>query len=70
MKTKELINEIKKLPVRKRMYVIEHSIHLIRQHEEEDQMEKAANKLYEDYHTDKKLTAFTILDFESFYETR
>ena len=36
----------------------------------EDQMKKAADELYEDYLSDKELTAFTNLDFEDFYETR
>jgi hypothetical protein len=67
MKTKELINEIQKLPVRKRIYVIERSMYLMRKQEEEDQMQKAADKLYRDYLTDKELNAFTNLDFENFY---
>jgi len=66
MKTKELINEIQKLPVRKRFYVIERSMHLMRRQEEEGQMKTAADKLYEDYLTDNELTAFTNLDFENF----
>jgi len=70
MKTKELIKEIQKLPVRKRIYVIERSMNLIRKQEDEDQMKKAADDLYEDYLTDKELTTFTNLDFENFYETR
>ena len=70
MKTKELIKEIQKLPVRKRIYVIERSMNLIRKQEDEYQMKKAADDLYEDYFTDKELTAFTNLDFEDFYETR
>lgn len=70
MKTKELIKEIQKLPVRKRIYVIERSMNLIRKQEDEDQMKRAAEDLYEDYLTDKELTAFTNLDFENFYETR
>ena len=70
MKTKELIKEIQKLPVRKRIYVIERSMNLIRKQEDEDQMKKAADDLYEDYLTDKELTAFTNLDFENFYEAR
>ena len=70
MKTKELIKEIQKLPVRKRIYVIERSMNLIRKQGDEDQMKKAADDLYEDYLTDKELTVFTNLDFESFYETR
>lgn len=70
MKTKELINEIQKLPVRKRIFVIERSMHLMRKQEEESQMKKAADDLYVDYLADKELTAFTNLDFENFYETR
>lgn len=70
MKTKELINEMQKLPVRKRIYVIERSMNLIRKQEDVDKMKKAADDLFEDYLTDKELTAFTNLDFENFYETR
>lgn len=70
MKTKELIKEIEKLPVRDRIYVIERSMNLIRKQEKEDQMKKAADELYEDYLTDNELTVFTNLDFENFYETR
>jgi hypothetical protein len=70
LKTKELIKEIQKLPVRKQIYVIERSMNLIRKQGDEDQMKKAADDLYEDYLTDKELTAFTNLDFENFYETR
>jgi hypothetical protein len=58
MKTKELIKEIQKLPVREQLYVIEHSMKLIRKQEYEDRMLKAADDLYEDYRTDKDLTAF------------
>jgi hypothetical protein len=35
-----------------------------------DKMEKAAVLAYEDYSTDKELTAFTSLDGEPLYETR
>lgn len=70
MKTKELIKEIQKLPIRKRIYVIERSMNIIRKQGDEDQMKKAADELYEDYLSDKELTAFTNLDFENFYETR
>ena len=70
MKTKELIKEIQKLPVRERIYVIERSMHLLRKQEEEEMMKKAADELYNDYATDSTLTEFTKLDFEKFYETR
>jgi hypothetical protein len=70
MITKELMKEIQKLPIQKRMYVMGRSMHLIRKQEEEDLMKKAADPLYEDYLTDKNLTEFTNFDFEHFYETR
>ncbi len=70
MKTTELIKEIQKLPLRKRIYVIERTIRLIRKQEEASQMEIAAEALYEDYKDNKELTAFTNIDFESFYEAR
>ena len=34
------------------------------------ELEKAAELLYNDYKNDKKLTEFTCLDGEDFYETR
>lgn len=52
------------------MYVIERSMYIMRKGEEEDQMKKAVNELYEDYITDKQLTIFTTLDLENFYETK
>jgi len=70
MKTSEIIKEIKQLPVRKRIYVIEKTIHSIRMDDNKDQMKKAADKLYSDYKTDTELTAFSNLDFEDFYEAR
>lgn len=70
MKTSEIIKEIERLPIRKRMYVIEKAIHTIGKQEDESQMTKASNALVVDYKSDKELTAFTELDFEAFYEAR
>jgi len=70
MKTEEILREIKRLPVKKRIYVIEKAIHSIREQEEKDQMSKAVDTLYSDYKNDKELTAFTNIDFEDFYETK
>lgn len=70
MKTKELIEEIQKLPLSKRIYVIERAMSHIRKHEEKKRMQNAAEDLYEDYRTGKELTAFTNLDFENFYEAK
>jgi hypothetical protein len=69
MRTDEIIKEIQQLPLQKRIYVIEEIIRSIRRQAEKDQMEFAADSLYEDYRNDKNLTAFTDIDFENFYET-
>lgn len=70
MKANEILKELKKLPVQKRIYVIEKAIHSIREQEEKNQMDQAAESLYEDYNKDKELTAFTDIDLDNFYETR
>jgi hypothetical protein len=58
------------LPVSKRIYVVEKTIHSIRTQEDKNVMKKAADELYSDYMTDNELTAFTNLDFVDFYETK
>ncbi len=70
MNSKELIKEIQKLPLKRRIYVIKRSMYLIRKQAEDRLMKQAVEELYEDYLTDKELTVFTDLDLESFYETR
>ena len=70
MTTAEIIKEIQNLSIQQRIYILEKTIHSIRQQEETHQMRKAAEKLYFDYKSDKELTMFTTLDFENFYETR
>lgn len=70
MRTTELIKEIQRLPLHKRIYVIEKSIHSIREQENLSLMRKAAALLLTDYTTDAELTAFTNLDYEGFYEAR
>jgi hypothetical protein len=70
MRTDEIIKEIQQLPLQKRIYVIEEIIRSIRRQSEKNQMEMAAESLYEDYRNDKNLTAFTDIDFENFYETK
>lgn len=70
MRTNELIREIQRLPIAKRIYVIEKTVHSIRTQEDKNIMKKAADTLLSDYKTDKELTVFTSLDFEDFYETK
>jgi len=70
MGTNELIKEIERLPLQKRIYVIEKTIQSIRKKEDTHQMKKAANMLLLDYNSDSELTAFTNLDYADFYETK
>jgi len=70
MTTNEIIREIQNLPIEKRIYVIEKSIHSMRKYEELSQMEKAAELLLSDYNDDKELKAFTSIDFDVFYEAK
>ena len=70
MRTTEILKEIQRLPISKRIYLLEKTIHSIRKQEEKNQMEKAVKLLYSDYETDSELTIFTNLDFEDFYEAK
>jgi hypothetical protein len=70
METREIINAIRKLPVSKRMLIVEKTLKTIRESETREKMVKAAESLMEDYKNDKELIAFTQLDYEGFYETK
>lgn len=70
MQTIDLIQEIQRLPLTKRFYVVEETLKSIKKEEMNHQMELAAATLYDDYINDKNLTAFTALDFEHFYEAK
>ena len=70
MGTKEILKEIKKLPVSERMLIVEKVLKNIREAAIKKNMEEAADALFEDYKSDKELTAFSSIEFESFYEAR
>jgi len=70
MRTNELIKEIRRLPISKRIFVLEKAMHDIRMLEDKKMMKNAAHALYSDYKTDVELTAFSKIDFEDFYETK
>jgi hypothetical protein len=70
METREIIRAIRKLPVSKRMLIVERTLKTIRESETRKRMVKAAESLFEDYKNDKELIAFTQLDLEGFYETK
>lgn len=70
MQTEDIIQEIQCLPLSKRKYLLEEILKSIKSEEIKFQMEHAANKLYDEYASNKELTAFTSLDLETFYETK
>jgi hypothetical protein len=70
MQTIDLIEEIQRLPLSQKFYVVEETLKSIKKEEMQHLMELAANELYEDYVNDKELTVFTSIDFDKFYETR
>ncbi len=70
METKIILQEINKLPVEDKMYVVERTLKSIREIEIKEKMSKAVSELMEEYKSNKELTAFTAIDFENFYETR
>lgn len=70
METKIILEEINKLPVEDKMYVLERTIKSIREIEIKEKMSKAVSELMEEYKSNKELTAFTEIDFENFYETK
>ncbi len=70
MEAVKIINEIQRLPIVQRIYIVEKTMSLLRKQEESNSMSIAAEALLNDYTADKELTAFTNLDFEDFYETR
>ena len=70
MRTNEILREIKRLPVSKRIYLVEKIIHSIRLQEDENAMLIASDALYADYATNKDLTAFTNIDYEDFHEAK
>jgi len=70
METQEILKAIKKLPVNKQMLIIEKTLKTLRQSDTRKKMIDASDTLFDDYSNNKELTEFTVLDCESFYETR
>ncbi len=69
MTTANIIRELDRLPLTDKLIVIEQTLKSIRT-EKEKSLKAAVESLFDDYKTDKELTAFTKLDKEPFYETR
>jgi len=70
MQTVKIIEEISRLPITKRLYIVEKTMSSIRLENEKKEMEAASELLLSDYKENEELTVFTNLDLEDFYETR
>ena len=70
MNTSELLKEIERLSVNKRIYVIQKTLNSLRKDEDVNQMNLAAETLFSEYTNEKELTAFMDIDFEEFYEAK
>ncbi len=64
------MREIERLPLGRRILLMEKTLRSIRESEHKRKMAAAADLLDADYRTDSELTAFTALDLENFYEAR
>ncbi len=70
METSDILKQIEKLPLEKRILIIEKLLKSIREREIKGKIINAVEDLQEEYKTNKDLTAFTEIDFDNFYEPR
>lgn len=70
MDTRELVQEIDRLPFEKKIFVMEEILKSIKRDKVSNLMQKAAEQLYGDYVRNSELTAFLALDTDDFYEAR
>lgn len=70
METKTILEQIGKLPIEDKMFIVEKTLKSIREKEIKEKMSKAVSELMEEYKSNNELKAFTEIDFENFYETR
>jgi hypothetical protein len=70
MDTRELVQEIERLPFEKKIFVMEEILKSIKRDKTSNSMQRAAEELYDDYVNDSELTAFSTLDADDFYEAR
>jgi hypothetical protein len=67
----QIIQEINRLPLSEKFYIVEFVLKSIRQETEKTpSLTEGAKALLKDYENDQELTAFTALDGENFYESR
>jgi hypothetical protein len=71
MTNTQIVNEISRLPLTEKIYIVELVLKNIRHETEKTpSLAEGAKALQHDYENDYELTAFTALDGEKFYESR
>jgi hypothetical protein len=70
MSTKDLIEEIQRLPVAERIRILEATLRSLREKELKHALSIAAEAMEGEYRTNKVLTEFTDIDLDAFYEAR
>ncbi len=70
MSTKDILQEINRLSLNEKLFILETTLKDLLKYNYEQQMTIAAESLSDEYKTNKELTAFTNLDWEDFYEAR
>ncbi len=71
MTNTKIVEEINRLPLSEKIYIIEIVLKNIRQETEQTpSLAEGAKALLQDYENDRDLTAFTALDGENLYESR
>lgn len=70
METKELKKEIGRMSSREKIELVEYIIKSIKEQQNRERLEAAAEELQEEYEKNEELTAFTSIDTDDFYEPR
>ena len=70
MSINEILNEINLLPLQERIWLIQQTLQTIQDTTSQSDLLIAAEHVGDEYKSNKELTAFTDIDFESFYEAR
>lgn len=69
LRVENILEEIERLPLGDKFIILNKTLKSIENNQNKD-LEIAANILFEDYSSDTKLTEFTSLDLENFYESK
>jgi hypothetical protein len=70
MNSLDLLDKVTKLPVQNRIDIIEKTLISIKQELNKNQMQYAAEQLFDDYANNSSLTEFTNIDADDFYEAK